>query len=211
MRLIPTFFRPTRSIDERPTDIGTRLSRYLPHLGDDDRNRLADVFVRLGSQGRLKVDISNARLDRGGWSEFLNQCRGTIATELGSWFLERDDETVDAIRTYVRENSRHGVMISNDSPLRKLGHKLPRQVRTVLRRLSARAQSATRRSSTNNCRSLISISGFLRDGSGRQSTENASVRVTSMRSAPRPVRSCFAAASTISLPQIATTWRSQMT
>ena len=65
----------------------------------------------------------------------MNQCRGTIATESGSWFLERDDETVDAIRSYVRENRGTGVMISNDSPLRKLGHKLPRQVRTVLRRL----------------------------------------------------------------------------
>ena len=98
----------------------TRLSRYLPHLGDDDRNRLADTFARLGAQGRLKVDISDARLDRGGWSDFLNQCRGTIATESGSWFLERDDATVDAIRAYVREKSPRGFMIANDSSLAKI-------------------------------------------------------------------------------------------
>ena len=72
---------------------------------------LADAFARLGAQGRLKVDISDTRLDRGGWSEFLNQCRGTIATELGSWFLERDDATVEAIRVHVRENSPHGARL----------------------------------------------------------------------------------------------------
>jgi hypothetical protein len=132
--LNPDAFRPTRSIGARPIDIGVRLSRYLPHLGDDDRNRLADAFARLGAQGRLKVDISDARLDRAGWSDFLNQCRGTIATESGSWFLERDDATVDAIRAYVRGKSRGGFMIANDSPLRKLGHKLPWRARTILRR-----------------------------------------------------------------------------
>jgi hypothetical protein len=133
--LNPDAFRSTLSFDRRPTDIGVRLSRYLPHLGDDDRNRLADAFARLGAQGRLKVDISDARLDRSGWSEFLNQCRGTIATESGSWFLERDDATVEAVRVHVRDKSGRGVMIANDSPLRKLGHKLPWQARMVLRRV----------------------------------------------------------------------------
>ncbi len=133
--LNPDVFRPTRGIDERQTDIGTRLSRYPPHLGDDDRNRLAETFARLGARGRLKVDISDARLDRAGWSDFLNQCRGTIATESGSWFLERDDATVDAIRAYVRQESPRGLIIANDSSLRKFGHKLPWQLRVVLRRM----------------------------------------------------------------------------
>lgn len=133
--LNPDVFRTTRGIDQRSIDLGVRLSRYLPHLGDDDRNRLADAFARLGAQGRLKVDISNARLDRSGWSEFLNQCRGTIATESGSWFLERDDATVDAIRAFVRDKSGRGLVIANDSPLRKLGHKLPWRARMILRRM----------------------------------------------------------------------------
>ena len=96
---------------------------------------LADTFTRLGAQGRLKVDISDARLDRGSWSDFLNRCRGTIATESGSWFLERDDATVDAIRAYVREKSPRGFIIANNSSLRKFGHKLPWQLRMVLRRM----------------------------------------------------------------------------
>ena len=42
--LNPDAFRPSAALDERSIDIGTRLSRYLPHLGDDDRNRLTNAF-----------------------------------------------------------------------------------------------------------------------------------------------------------------------
>jgi hypothetical protein len=133
--LNPHVFRPTRRLEDRTTDIGVRSARYLPHLGDDERNRLIDTFARLGSQGRLKVDISDARFDRAGWSTFLKSCRGTVATEAGSWFLERDDATVNAIRDYVRQNAPGGLLIANDSPLRKFGHRLPSWARSALRRV----------------------------------------------------------------------------
>ena len=133
--LNPDAFRPRAALDERSIDIGTRLSRYLPHLGDDDRNRLTNAFKTLGDQGRLRVDISETRLDRAGWAQFLNRCRGTIATESGSWFLEKDDATVEAIRKYIRQNSGRGLLISNDSRLRKLGHKLPSPVRSAIKHL----------------------------------------------------------------------------
>lgn len=132
--LNPDVFKVTRSIDQRSIDIGVRTARYLPHLGDNDRNRLADAFARLGEQGRLTVDISDIRLNRDGWVEFLNRCRGTVSTEAAGWFLERDDATVDAIRAYVRSKA-SGVIIANDSPLRKLGHKLPWWLRSMLRRV----------------------------------------------------------------------------
>jgi spore maturation protein CgeB len=132
--LNPDVFRPTRRLDDRATDIGVRAARYLPHLGDDDRNRLIDAFARLGAAGRLKIDISDRRFNRAGWSSFLNSCRGTVATEAGSWFLERDDARVNAIRDYVRKNSRGGLLIANDSPLRKFGHRLPSWTRVALRR-----------------------------------------------------------------------------
>lgn len=133
--LNPDAFRPRAALDDRPIDIGTRLSRYLPHLGDDDRIRLTNTFKTLGDQGRLRVDISETRLDRAGWAQFLNRCRGTIATESGSWFLEKDDATVEAIRKYIRQNSGRGLLISNDSRLRKLGHKLPSPVRSAIKHL----------------------------------------------------------------------------
>ena len=133
--LNPNVFRPGRALDGRTIDIGVRAARYLPHLGDDDRNRIIDTFSRLGAQGRLKVDISDARFDRAGWASFLGKCRGTVATEAGSWFLERDDATVNAIRNYVGANARGGLFIANDSRLRKIGHKLPSWARLTLRRV----------------------------------------------------------------------------
>src|SRR5215831_6264134 len=94
-------FAPARAYSDRRHDIGVRAVRYLPHLGDDDRNRLMQWFADRGPGLGLNVEISDERLDRDGWSGYLNQCRGTVSTEAGTWFLERDDATVNAIRDYV--------------------------------------------------------------------------------------------------------------
>lgn len=133
--LNPAAYRPTRSFDDRPIDIGTRAVRYLPHLGDDDRNRIVDWFARHGAEYGLTVDISDARFDRSNWANFLNSSKGTVATEAGTWFLERDDATVNAIRDYVLAVSSRGLLIRNDSPLRVLGHKLPWWARALARKL----------------------------------------------------------------------------
>src|ERR1700733_6706675 len=133
--LNPEVFRATRDIETRSIDIGVRASRYLPHLGDDDRNRLFDAFTEMRAQGRGKVDISEAKFDRVGWAEFLNQCRGTVSTEAGGWFLERDDTTVDSIRAYLRGKNSGTFTIAYGSPPQRLGQKLPQPVRTALRRI----------------------------------------------------------------------------
>ncbi len=127
-------FRATMPAEGRPIDVGARVARYLPQLGDDDRNRIVDAFRKLGSEGKLKVDISDHRYGREGWAEFLNQCTATVSSEAGSWYLERDDATVNAIRAYVLGNT-SGVVIANDSALRAMGHKLPWWVRAGLRRV----------------------------------------------------------------------------
>jgi hypothetical protein len=132
--LNPQAFRVTTPVRGRPIDVGARVARYLPQLGDDDRNRIVDTFHKLGSEGRLAVDISDQRFGREGWAGFLNQCKATVSTEAGSWYLERDDSTVNAIRADVLGNT-SGVVIANDSPLRALGHKLPWWVRAALRRI----------------------------------------------------------------------------
>src|SRR5215831_21177000 len=100
--LNPSMFQPKCDLSGRPVDIGTRVMRYPPHIGDDDRNRIAQRFIRLGHERGMRVDISNQRHDRPGWASFLNHCKGTVSTEAGSWFLERDDETVNAIRRRTR-------------------------------------------------------------------------------------------------------------
>lgn len=134
--LNPAAFRPEKPQADRRIDIGVRAVRYLPHLGDDDRNRVFAFFARHDFDPSLAVDIGTARLDRAGWAAYLNDCRGTVSTEAGSWFIERDDATIEAIRRWTAETYGRGkLVIANDSPLRKLGHRLPWPVRAALRRI----------------------------------------------------------------------------
>jgi hypothetical protein len=132
--LNPDVYRGNKPPEARSIDIGTRVARYLPHLGDDDRNRIVDFFSDNGADLGLTIDISNARFDRDGWVGFLGDCKGTVATEAGSWFIERDDATVNAIRDHVRSRT-GGIFIANDSALRTIGHKLPWWLRAALRKV----------------------------------------------------------------------------
>jgi hypothetical protein len=128
-------FRSLTDQKLRPIDIGTRVARYAPHLGDNDRNRIADRFIEIGRQRNLTTNISQQRFDRIGWARYLNRCKGTISSEAGSWFLERDDATVNAIRKYLRERTT-GVEIANESALLRIGSRVPdwlrRGARSVL-------------------------------------------------------------------------------
>lgn len=135
--LNPAAFRAMQPPQRRQIDIGTRAAQYLPHLGDNDRNRIVEFFRVSGAERGLSVDISDARFSRDDWATFLNRCKGTIATEAGSWFIERDDATVNAIRAEIRAGTK-GVMIANDSPLRTFGHKLPWWLRVALRKVLGR-------------------------------------------------------------------------
>jgi hypothetical protein len=126
-------YKPTKVTEDRPLDVGARAVRYLPHLGDDDRNRLLQWFADHGSAHGLEVEVSDQRLDRRGWADYLNQCKATVATEAGSWFLERDDATVNAIRDYVLSKRTKGFVLRNDSAFRRLGHLLPWWMKSIMR------------------------------------------------------------------------------
>lgn len=133
--LNPNAFKPDTDIVARPVDIGIRSFRYpATYLGDNDRNRLIDLFKKNKFSVPLVTDISTERrLDRRGWNDFLNSCKGTVANEAGGNWLDRDDETMLAIREWLKaRQSAKGVMISTDSPLRRLAHKLPWGVRQWL-------------------------------------------------------------------------------
>lgn len=135
--LNPDAFYPVISDADRAIDIGVRAVRYLPHLGDTDRNNLHDLFAspEMAQKG-LRVNISTERLNRAGWAEFLNNCRGTVSSEAGSWWVERDDAIINEIRKWTAERTKGRVLvIPNDSPLRKIGHKLPWKLRAVLKKV----------------------------------------------------------------------------
>lgn len=134
--LNPAAFRPGRPQADRPIDIGVRAVRYLPHLGDSDRNALHDFFDAHTFAPDLEVDISTQRFDRDGWAAFLQSCKATVSSEAGTWWLERDDATIEAIRGWTADRMKgKGFVIVNDSPLRRLGHKLPWWMRAVLRKI----------------------------------------------------------------------------
>ena len=131
--LNPAAYQPTKASQDRTLDVGARAVRYLPHLGDDDRNRLLQWFADHGSRYGLDVEISDERLDRKGWADYLTQCKATVATEAGSLFLERDDATVNAIRDYVLSKQNKGFVLRNDSVFRRFGHLLPWWVKSIMR------------------------------------------------------------------------------
>lgn len=130
-----TAFRPQKPDPSRPIDIGGRSARYPAFIGDNERNRVHDLFAQLGPRAGLCVDIDTGnRLDRSGWAMFLNDCRGTIGTEAGSWYLERDDRTVLEIRDFLRSRNRPRA-ISAEGLFHALSRRLPYRVKTWLRTL----------------------------------------------------------------------------
>jgi hypothetical protein len=66
--LNPAAYQPTRAVKDRPLDVGVRAVHYLPHLGDEDRNRLLQWFAKNGARHGLKLEVSDQRLDREGWA-----------------------------------------------------------------------------------------------------------------------------------------------
>jgi hypothetical protein len=121
----------------RRVDIGGRSFRYPVFIGDDERNRVYDRFAQLGPASGLSIDIANtARLDRPKWAAFLNDCRATIGTEAGTWYLERDDRTALAIRDFLRARSGTPT-IRADGWLHAATRHFPYGVKARLKRLLA--------------------------------------------------------------------------
>jgi hypothetical protein len=130
-------FRRDKPDEARTIDLGGRSFRYPVYLGDDDRNRVYDCFAELGPATGLRVDIScDTRLDRPDWAAFLNNCRGTIGTEAGTWYLERDDSTALAIRDFLRDQELRPT-IKGDGSLHAAVRHLPYGLKHWLRRLVA--------------------------------------------------------------------------
>jgi hypothetical protein len=133
----PIVFRLDKPDAARTIDIGSRSFRYPVYLGDNLRNQVYDLFAEIGPAAGLRMAISNhGRLDRFGWADFLNNCRGTIGTEAGSWYLERDDATALAIRDFLRARS-HTPTIRANGRLHAAFRRLPYGLKTVLKQLLA--------------------------------------------------------------------------
>lgn len=138
--LNPNTFKPVIPQEKRKIDIGVRSFRYPVHLGDNERNKLMDYFLTKNFDSPFIVDIDTNpihRFRRDTWAEYLNNCKGTIATESGSYFLERDDTTVLAIQRYLLEKQKESGsrIVRHTSKLQKIYDSSPHVLKQCAKRI----------------------------------------------------------------------------
>jgi hypothetical protein len=128
--LNPAAFKVKNSFPHRKISIGVRGHRYPPYLGDNDRNRIVEYFTKFPH-----TDICfDSQLSRPKWAEFLNNCRATVTTESGSWYLERDDHTVMQIyKDTIKKDARF--ILARDKSSLKFLNSLPFSLKQFLKKV----------------------------------------------------------------------------
>lgn len=128
-------FSPKKSWEDRTIDVGVRTFQYPYYLGDNDRNRMIMHFESLCHHREMAIDFSHShRFDRNGWARFLNSLKATISTEAGSWYLEKDDQTVLEIDRYIKSEFQTKDVATQDW-VRKLVHRLPYGFKGALKKI----------------------------------------------------------------------------
>lgn len=125
--LNPKIFQPKIDFKDRKIDIGTRSARYGVYIGDNDRNNIIQYFHKNNTDLGLKLDFgltntSQKRFNRSEWADFLNTCKATLSTEAGSFYLEKDDITVQKIQKFLAERS-DKFILPHDTFLRQIYRK----------------------------------------------------------------------------------------
>lgn len=103
--LNPEVFKPITDSSNRELDIGVRAYEYPWYLGDRERIHIFNKFKNLPKE-TFKTDINlnkSKRFGRSKWNLFLNSCRGTVSTEAGTAYLEKDDRTRNSVNTYLEK------------------------------------------------------------------------------------------------------------
>jgi hypothetical protein len=134
--LNPVAYRPEVLNPERAIDVGFRGARYLPQIGDDERNRIIDYFAQTTFDPPLAVDVrTNVSYDREGWAQFLNRCKAIVGAEAGALEVRADDADLaggHGLRTRLRPFHRY----------------MPRRAKNALRRAATVLASADSNSSS---------------------------------------------------------------
>ena len=137
--LNPKVFQARIPQESRPLDIAAISMHYPPFLGDNERERIFQFFSDQVFSPPLVIDMrlivdERKRLSRQDWCNFLNTCRGTVSTEAGTYFLEKDDKTVKAITAYLISKQKAGGrrVITENSMIRKLWDRMPMILRSSI-------------------------------------------------------------------------------
>ncbi len=126
--LNPNIFFAKNTFKDKKIDIGTRSARYGVYIGDNDRNRIIHFFHENARALNLNIDLgldsnSQKRFNREMWADFLSNCKATLSTEAGSFYLEKDDKTVKNIQSFLKKKSDKFVL-PHESFLRKTYQKI---------------------------------------------------------------------------------------
>lgn len=156
--LNPNAFQPGLGIAKRNIKIGVRAGLYPSLLGDDERNRLLEKLKKLSASDE-GIDISmDARLDRKGWSSFLQGCQSTLSTEAGSWFLDKEDLLIRRIE------SDFGVKrgVSTRSVFYRVGQRLPWRLKGIAKKILGANQVSVKRTNSEE-EDPLSLAALQRD------------------------------------------------
>jgi len=125
-------FKPYVDFDRREFDIAAISVPYPIYLGDNDREMLFDYFEAHSKKLNLKVNIkktdsplSKFRLDRNEWVKFLNNTKGTISTEAGSFYIDKDNSIINEVREVIKSNIHDINVINSTGTLKTLYDKIP--------------------------------------------------------------------------------------
>lgn len=118
--LNPNIFKPQIINSKRRISIGTRSTYYGSYLGDNDRNRILNYFKIISQKKNFRLDlegnINESRFNRVEWANFLNQCKSTITTEAGSFYVDKDDKTLNEIIKYLKLKKSKPLIHSRNLP-----------------------------------------------------------------------------------------------
>ena len=117
-------FKSKIELKNRKIDIGVRSYKYDVHLGDNDRNNFFTKVEKKLKNIKLVSDISfdpNKRFTRDEWAKFLQNSKATIATEAGSYYLEKNDNFINLIQEYLslHRSNNSGITIKDKSRIRR--------------------------------------------------------------------------------------------
>ena len=81
----------------RQIDLGFIGSDYLLWLGDVERKKYLEMIINYASKNKVKTDIriSSGNLTGNKWADFLNNMKGVIGTESGTYYQDKNGSLLD--------------------------------------------------------------------------------------------------------------------
>ncbi len=138
--LNPNVFKVKKDFKNREIDIGLITTPYPIYLGDIDRELLIEKLINLkGFKVHIKKSYGkNAfRLDRDGWVDYLNSIKATASTEAGTFYIEKDDSTLNSIMQFLQEIERDKkkIMIRSNDLFLKVNSIVPTYIKKLLKKI----------------------------------------------------------------------------